>query len=135
MTVREPVEYALGVALAKASATNGIIRTCERGWRAGQRANDRLTPKKFNRELEQLPMHTHSAICELIRVGMQHRNLAMQAAAQAAGIEQQNKALKIREQEVSLATMAAQRAESTAARAQVAEVQAPKEPEKLKIVQ
>ena len=44
MTVREPVEYALGVALAKASATNGIIRTCERGWRAGQRANDRLTP-------------------------------------------------------------------------------------------
>jgi hypothetical protein len=43
MTVREPVEYALGVALAKASATNGIIRTCERGWRAGQRANDRLT--------------------------------------------------------------------------------------------
>jgi len=46
MTVREPVEYALGVALAKASATNGIIRTCERGWRAGQRANDRLTPVK-----------------------------------------------------------------------------------------
>lgn len=91
--------------------------------------------KKFNRELEQLPMHTHSAICELIRVGMQHRNLAMQAAAQAAGIEQQNKALKIREQEVSLATMAAQRAESTAVRAQVAEVQAPKESEKLKIVQ
>ena len=43
MTVREPVEYALGVALAKASATSGEIRPCERGWRAAQRANDRLT--------------------------------------------------------------------------------------------
>ena len=44
MTVREPVEYAFGVALAKASATSGEIRPCERGWRAGERANDRLTP-------------------------------------------------------------------------------------------
>lgn len=43
MTVREPVEYAFGVALAKASATSGEIRPCERGWRAGERANDRLT--------------------------------------------------------------------------------------------
>ena len=43
MTVREPVEYTLGVALAKASATSGEIRPCERGWRAAQRANDRLT--------------------------------------------------------------------------------------------
>lgn len=91
--------------------------------------------KKINRELEQLPMHTHSAICELVRVGMQHRNLAMQAAAQAAQSEQQSKALKIREQELQLMTMQAQRAESTAIRAQVAEVEATKEPEKLKIVQ
>ena len=45
MTVREPVEYTLGVALAKASATSGEIRPCERGWRAAQRANDRLTPE------------------------------------------------------------------------------------------
>ena len=45
MTVREPVEYTLGVALAKASATSGEIRPCERGWRAAQRANDRLTPQ------------------------------------------------------------------------------------------
>ena len=43
MTVREPVEYTLGVALAKASATSGEIRPFERGWRAAQRANDRLT--------------------------------------------------------------------------------------------
>lgn len=36
--------------------------------------------KKFNAQMDELPMHTHSAICELIRVGMQHRNLAMQKA-------------------------------------------------------
>jgi hypothetical protein len=53
--------------------------------------------KKFNNEMEQFPLHTHSAICELIRVGMQHRNLAMQAQKNAKDEEQRERALRIEE--------------------------------------
>jgi hypothetical protein len=53
--------------------------------------------KRINNELEVLPMHTHSAICEMIRVGMQHRNLAMQAAANAENNARQERALAIQE--------------------------------------
>jgi hypothetical protein len=67
--------------------------------------------KKINRELEQFPMHTHSAIVEMVRVGMQHRNLGMQADVQAKQQEQQERMLKMQEQQqqAQLAQMAAQR--------------------------
>lgn len=54
--------------------------------------------KRIDAELEQLPMHTHSAIVEMVRVGMQHRNLAMQAAAQEAQKDQQERALQMQQQ-------------------------------------
>jgi hypothetical protein len=65
--------------------------------------------KKINRELEQFPMHTHSAIVEMVRVGMQHRNLGMQADVQAKQQEQQERMLKMQAQLAQLAQMAAQR--------------------------
>lgn len=65
--------------------------------------------KKINNELEQFPMHTQSAIVEMVRVGMQHRNLAQQAELQAAQQAQQERMLKIQEQQTQLAQMAAQR--------------------------
>jgi hypothetical protein len=36
--------------------------------------------KKFNHEMDELPIETHSAIVELIRVGRDHRNIQMQRA-------------------------------------------------------
>lgn len=39
--------------------------------------------KKFNKEMEDLPIYTHSAVVEMIRVGMQHRDLKMQAEDRA----------------------------------------------------
>lgn len=59
--------------------------------------------KKFNREMEALPIHTHSAIVEMIRVGMQHRNLALQKADQDRGKEMQERSLAIQEQQTELA--------------------------------
>jgi hypothetical protein len=56
--------------------------------------------KRINKELEVTPMHTHSAICEMIRVGMQHRNLAMQAQNNADQKEQQDRVLAIQEHQV-----------------------------------
>lgn len=53
--------------------------------------------KKFNSELEQFPMHSHSAIVEMVRVGMQHRNLAMQDADRREANDRQERALKIQE--------------------------------------
>lgn len=66
--------------------------------------------KKFNRELEAFPMHTHSAICEMIRVGMQHRNLAMQAANQQEQKDQQDRVLKFQEHQMKMQQEAADRA-------------------------
>ena len=75
--------------------------------------------KKINRDLEQFPMHTHSAMVEMIRVGMQHRNLALQAAEQQHQKEQQERVLKIQEQQAALSRMAAER--QAAGRIQLAE--------------
>lgn len=56
--------------------------------------------KKFNRELDALPMHTHSAICEMVRVGMQHRNLAMQDADRREKADREERVLKIQEYQI-----------------------------------
>jgi hypothetical protein len=54
--------------------------------------------KRINAELEAFPLHCHSAIVEMVRVGMQCRNLAMQHAAQEAQKEQQEKQLAMQQQ-------------------------------------
>lgn len=58
--------------------------------------------KKFNQQMEELPMHTHSAIIELIRVGMQHRNLAMQKADKDRNDAMQQQALNNQTQQIEL---------------------------------
>ena len=65
--------------------------------------------KKFNQECEAFPMHTHSAIVEMVRVGMQHRNLKLQAEQNAKQAEQQERVLKVQEQQMELQKMAHQR--------------------------
>lgn len=59
--------------------------------------------KKFNAQLMNYPMHTHSAVMELARVGMQHRNLAEQKADRDNQIAMQERAMKLQEQQVELA--------------------------------
>ena len=59
--------------------------------------------KKFNKDMEALPMHTHSAIVELIRVGMQHRILAMQKADKDRNDALQERAVEVQEQQIALA--------------------------------
>lgn len=66
--------------------------------------------KKFNRELEQFPMHTHSAICEMVRVGMQHRNLAMQDSDRREANDRQERTLKLQEQHMQMQQDAAEKA-------------------------
>lgn len=56
--------------------------------------------KRINKELEIFPLHTHSAICEMVKVGLQHRQLAGQIAHQQAKQEQENRILAIREHEM-----------------------------------
>ena len=53
--------------------------------------------KKVNRELETLPLHTHSAIVNMITTGMQHRQLAMQAANQQEQMALKDRSLRIQE--------------------------------------
>jgi hypothetical protein len=66
--------------------------------------------KRINKELEAFPMHTHSAILEMARVGMQHRNLAMQAQNNAEQKEQQDRVLAIQEHQVRMQREQADRA-------------------------
>lgn len=65
--------------------------------------------KKMNRELEALPLHTHSAIAELVKVGVQHRNLAMQHASQQEQKSQQERVLAIQEHQIQMQKDAAQK--------------------------
>lgn len=67
--------------------------------------------KKFNRELEAFPMHTHSAIVEMVRVGMQHRNLVLQNEQNLKQQQQQERVLKVGEHRAELARMNAQRSD------------------------
>lgn len=66
--------------------------------------------KKMNRELEELPLHTHSAIVEALRLSMQHRQIAMQRAEHEAQIERQNKQIEIQQNQLKLAQAADERA-------------------------
>jgi hypothetical protein len=72
--------------------------------------------KKFNRELEELPLHTHSAIVEALRISVQHRQIAMQRAEHEAEMERRNQQIELQKKQVDLAM----RAEERAAAAEVA---------------
>lgn len=60
--------------------------------------------KKVNQDLEALPLHTHSAIVEMIRVGMQHRQLAMQREDAEKKAAQEEHMIRMRQQQLDLAT-------------------------------
>jgi hypothetical protein len=66
--------------------------------------------KKFNKEMEAFPLHTHSAIVELVRVGMQHRSLAAQREEAERKQEQDDEIVKHRGQQLELAMAAERRA-------------------------
>jgi hypothetical protein len=70
--------------------------------------------KRIDRELEALPLHTHSAICEMVRCGMQHRQLAMQAAHQQEQKDQQTRQLNLQEQHMKMQQDAQSRAAAAA---------------------
>lgn len=59
--------------------------------------------KKFNQQMEQFPMHTHSAIVEMVRVGMQHRNLQMQREDKERADALHERQMKLAEQQMALA--------------------------------
>jgi hypothetical protein len=65
--------------------------------------------KKISRELEALPLHTHHAIVELLKVGKDHRNLAMQFANQQEQKTQQERVLAIQEAQIQMQKEAAQK--------------------------
>lgn len=76
--------------------------------------------KKMNRELEELPLHSHSAIVEALRVCMQHRQIAMQRAEherqvemQQRELDQREEALKLERRQVELAQASEDRARAT----------------------
>lgn len=56
--------------------------------------------KRINNELEALPLHTHAAIVQLVTVGRDHRNIAMQHANKVAQEEAQERIIKIKEYEI-----------------------------------
>jgi hypothetical protein len=65
--------------------------------------------KKFALQLKQFPMETESAIVEMIRVSMQHRNLQMQREQQLAEMELKNRHVAMQEKQIELQRMAYQR--------------------------
>ncbi len=65
--------------------------------------------KKFNQEMEALPMHTHSAIVEMVRVGMQHRNLKMQKEDKDKQDAMNERVVALQEQHMALARDEAER--------------------------
>lgn len=65
--------------------------------------------KKFALQLKQFPMETESAIVEMVRVSMQHRNLQMQRQQQETENDQRAQTNALREKQLTLMRMAAER--------------------------
>lgn len=84
--------------------------------------------KKINRELEDLPLHQHSAVVELVRVGMQVRAIGFERAEKEQQMAQRDRQLQLQEQQLKLAQAAAERAQADEANAALAD------PGKLKLV-
>lgn len=72
--------------------------------------------KKWATEMQGLPLHTHSAIVEMVKVDMQHRQLAMQKAHQKAQEDQQERILRIKESEMERAQQAQSEKDAAAMR-------------------
>lgn len=69
--------------------------------------------KKFALQLKSFPMETESAIVEMVRVSMQHRNLQMQREQQQAEMDNRQRETAMREQQLELMRMAQQRQDSS----------------------
>lgn len=70
--------------------------------------------KKMNGQLEELPLHQHSAVVEMVKVGMQARALGEQHAAQEAQRAMQERQLAATEAQIKLAEQQAQERQASA---------------------
>jgi len=70
--------------------------------------------KRINRELDGLQIHSHGAIVEMVKVGFEHRNMGLKKAFQDQQVAQQERALKMQEQQMALAKEAAAKRDAKA---------------------
>jgi len=73
--------------------------------------------KKIDNELNDLPLHTHQAIVQMISVGAQHRQVAMQRKEHEEQMERQKQALEQNEARLKLEQLANERAAAAQAHA------------------
>ncbi len=62
--------------------------------------------KRINKELEVLPLHTHLAIIQMVKVGSEHRNKAMEFAHMTQQNDQQERIIRLKEYEMQQAQKA-----------------------------
>lgn len=60
------------------------------------------TAKKFNHDLEQLPLHTHGAIVSLLNNAFQHRQVAMQHEEKLRQQSMQERQMALAESQLAL---------------------------------
>lgn len=70
--------------------------------------------KKMNRDLEQLPLHTHGAIIQLVNIAFEHRKLAMQRAEKEKQEAQQAKVIEFQERQTKILEERQRRADADA---------------------
>jgi hypothetical protein len=56
--------------------------------------------KRINSELEALPLHTHSAVVEMLTIGKDHRNLVLKSAQMNLQNDQQERIIRLKEFEM-----------------------------------
>lgn len=64
------------------------------------------TAKKWTRELEQLPLHSHGAVIQAMNIAFEHRNMTMKreeqmrvARLQEAQVDNQRRAIELQERQ------------------------------------
>ena len=77
------------------------------------------TAKKWTRELEQLPLHSHGAVIQALNIAFEHRNLSMKREEalrmqrlQEAQIDNQRRAIEMQERQQQARDAEAMRQES-----------------------
>lgn len=72
------------------------------------------TAKKINNDLEQLPLHTHGAMIQLLNIAFEHRKLAMAREEKLRQDALQERQMKFQEEMMQRQREAAQRADAEA---------------------
>lgn len=70
------------------------------------------TAKKINNDLEQLPLHTHGALVNLLTTAFQHRQVGMQREDALQKQRQQEQMLALQERQMALAEKRQQEADA-----------------------